>query len=137
MRLDDGGSSLWLFDSGIGSGDLRVGALNGSHAAADLGILGIGSGGVLAGSVISDTGADLQVRMTDGTQVDIDVTGVRNVQDVLDLFSEADPRLLATVNANGTGIDLRDTAGGAGNLGVLAKNGSFAAQDLGLLGTGT
>ncbi|MDB5856869.1 MAG: Hemolysin-type calcium-binding region, partial [Ramlibacter sp.] len=134
VRLDDAGSALWLTDASTGSGHLSVQALGTSLAALDLGILGTGSGGVLSGGIITDVSADLQVRLRDGTRVNIDLTGAANLQEVLALFAAADARLSAVINADGTGIDLHDTSGGSGTFAVLAKNGSHAAQDLGLLG---
>ena len=107
-------------------------ALNGSFAAADLGILGTGSGGFLEGTVITDVSNDVRVTLTDGSKVDIDLSGLQTVQDVLSAFDNADPRLNATINASGTGINLSDSAGGSGTIAISELNGSMAAHDLGL-----
>src|SRR6185295_82292 len=83
VGLDDSGTALVLADTGVGSGDVSVNALNGSMAAADLGILDTGVGAILEGSMITDVTGDLRVTLADGTQVDVDLSGATTVQDVL------------------------------------------------------
>ena len=137
VELTSDGVAIDLADTIDDGLDIQVIAQNGSTAAADLGILGSGIGPVLPGDVITDVRADLRVTLTDGTRVDIDLTGVTTVQDVIDALSTADDRLTAAINADGTGIDLSDSAGGSGNIQVVALNGSSAANDLGIAVAGT
>ena len=82
-------------------------------------------------------GDDIRVRLSDNSNVDIDLSDTETVQDVPDAITEADDDLTAELNADGTGIDLSDTAGGGSNLRVTALNSSDAAADLGILATGS
>ena len=75
--------------------------------------------------------------MTDGAKVDIDLSGLNTIQDVLSAFNQASPELTASINTTGTGINLSDTAGGGGNISVINMNGSSAGADLGIVGTAT
>ena len=131
------GQSLVLVDGQDFGGQVSVTPINNSPAADGLGIDTIAPGALLHGSPITDVSQDLLVTLTDGTRVGIDLSGLTTVQQVLDSFNQADPRLIASVNAAGTGIDLRDVAGGPGNISIIARNGSPAAGNLGLIGTGT
>src|SRR5262249_7578382 len=112
------GDTITLQDTGTGDGDLQVAALNGSFAPADLGILAPGSSGFLEGTVISDVSNDVRVTLTDGSTVDIDLTDLQTIQDVLGAFDDADSRLKATINSTGMGINLSDSAGGSGTIAV-------------------
>ncbi|MBS0265303.1 MAG: M10 family metallopeptidase C-terminal domain-containing protein, partial [Planctomycetes bacterium] len=126
------GDSLVLRDSVLGSGDLQVTALNGSFAAADLGLLKTGAGRVLQGSSISDVSADLRVTLRSGRQVDIDLSGLTTFAEVLNTLNLADTDLSARINDQGTGLVLLDASTGAGSFSVISLNGSHAATDLGL-----
>ena len=127
------GDAITLQDTRDGGGDLQVAALNGSPAAADLGLLGTGVGAdLLEGTVITDVSSDVRVTLTDGSTVDIDLSGLQTIQDVLGAFDDADPRLKATINSTGTGINLSDSAGGKSAIAISELNGSTAAHDLGL-----
>ena len=138
VELDQGtGDAISLMDTHNGGSDIQVVALDNSPAAAGLGILKIGSGQYLEGTVITSVNADIGVTLTDGTQVDIDLSGLQTIQDVIAAIDAADPRLVATINATGTGLDLTDTAGGTGKLTVTSRNGSTAGSDLGIAGMGT
>ena len=131
-------NSLLLNDAiDAGAIDLEVTALNGSLAAADLGLLDAGAGAVLSGQSISDLSADLRVTLGDGTRLDFDLTGVTTMDDLLELLNDEDPaRFVAHVNSAGTGIDLFDTSGGLGLFTATSINGSFAATDLGVTAVG-
>lgn len=135
--INTAGTALVLVDSVAGGSNIRVSALNSSPAAADLGILGNGSGTTLIGSAITGVTTDLRITLTDGTELDFDLTGLTTIQDVLELFNTADSRLTATVNASGEGVDLSDTAAGGGNLAVTGRNESTAVADLGIAKTGS
>ncbi|MEM1062857.1 MAG: hypothetical protein AAGJ97_11080, partial [Planctomycetota bacterium] len=84
-----------------------------------------GNAGVPAGSVT--------VTRTDGSSATVNLAAATTIQDVLDAFNAVDAGVLtATINADGTGIDLNDTSGG-GNLTVAA---GATADALGISGVG-
>jgi Ca2+-binding RTX toxin-like protein len=59
------------------------------------------------------------------------------VKALLETFTLADSRLHATINANGRGINISDTAGGSTmQFRCSGATGSSAAADLGILGSG-
>lgn len=133
-RLNTTGNGITLADTG-GTGDLVVAT---DPLADALGLTGTtpritgvtelatlnGGSGVPAGSVA--------VTRTDGSNVNVDLTTATTVQDVLDAINAVDPGVLtATINADGTGIDLADTSGG-GSLTVAA---GATATALGIDGT--
>ncbi len=121
-------------DAGVNS--ISVTPVNG-YAASDLGIAGTGNGATLIGTSIAEVTSDIRITLTDGTLVYLDLSSLDTLQDALALFNEADSRLSATINTSGLGIKLSDTANGLGNISVADMNGSHAAEDLGILGTGT
>ncbi len=110
--------------------------LNGSNAASDLGLYQsgatMGNGSTLIGTSIAEVTADIQVTMMSGVKVDIDLSNLDTVQDVLSALNGANSNLVATINSTGTGINLTDTAGGSGSLSVVNMNGSLAGDRLGL-----
>ncbi|MCY2998440.1 MAG: LEPR-XLL domain-containing protein, partial [Planctomycetota bacterium] len=137
--LSRSGSCLFLTDENppeSASGVMTVTALNNSLTAFDLGILGTGGVKSLEGTAITDVSSDLVVILSDGRRIDIDLAEASTIEEVLILLNLADDLLFADINANGTGINLLDTAGGVGNLEVRARNGSTAASDMGLLRVG-
>ncbi len=146
------GHGITLTDSGGGAP--TVTALNGSQAASDLGLTGTGSSGVLTGSRI-DAGlssallSDLHgssgiglgpIVITDAagvTHAPIDLTGAKTINDVLTAINGAGAGVTAALNSSGTGIQLTDTTGGAGNITVANGASGTAATDLGLAQTST
>ena len=102
----DTNNSLLLTDSNAFGGDLSVTALNGSSAAADLGILRTGSGASLVGLPVSDVSADLRVTLADGSRIDFDLSGASTFDDVLQIFNGEDPRFTVRINSDGTGLTL-------------------------------
>ncbi|WP_316346829.1 DUF4347 domain-containing protein [Desulfuromonas acetoxidans] len=80
--------------------------------------------------------ADIQITLTDGSTVSIDLSNAETLQDVLDLIEEASSLLTVVLNDDGNGLTLSDSAAGSGDLTVTALNGSQAANDLGILGSG-
>ncbi|MGO9922562.1 MAG: beta strand repeat-containing protein, partial [Isosphaeraceae bacterium] len=136
VQLDQGtGDAITLQDTVNGASDIQVVALDNSPAANDLGILTTGDGPFLEGAVITSVSADIGVTLTDGTQVDIDLSGLQTIEDVIATIDASSPFLTATINAAGTGLDLTDTAGGTGKLTVTNRDGSTAGTDLGIVGT--
>jgi len=144
------GHGITLTDSG--GGTPTVSALNGSQAAADLGLTGTGSGGVLVGSRVnggltSPLLSDLRggqgiglgpIVITDAagtTHTPIDLSGAKTMNDVLDAINSANAGVTAGLNSAGTGIELTDTTGGAGAITVANGTSGTAATDLGLTGT--
>ena len=107
--------------------------MNGSTAAQDLGFAATGPGAILHGNPITDISQDLLVVLSDGSRVGVNLSGLTTLDQVIGAFESADYRLIATINATGTGLNLTDTAGGKENIQVLPRNGSLAVQDLGLL----
>ncbi|HUY92815.1 MAG TPA: flagellar filament capping protein FliD [Pirellulales bacterium] len=143
------GTHLVLTDNTGGAGTLSVSALNGSQAAADLGILGNEQGGgVLAGKrIISglDTvllqdvngGAGIttqgQVQLTDrsGATATINLSSAATLNDVLTAINGAGLGLKASVNAAGDGVQISDTTGStASNLIIADTGGGTTAADL-------
>ncbi len=88
------------------------------------------------------TGFDFRITLTDGQFFDVDLRqeDIVNVQTVLDRINDAAATNVppvagfnAVLTQNENGIQLRDTTGGGGTLTVEQLNGSFAADDLGLM----
>lgn len=71
----------------------------------------------------------------EGHAATIDLAGAHTVQDVVDLINlEPSLSLVASVNASGNGIVVRDESDGTGMISILDVDGTTAA-DLGLAGT--
>ncbi len=149
-NIDATTNSLKLTDS-TGSAP-TVTALNNSKAAADLGILKTGAGGVIQGEPILagiDTvllsslkgGAGLslgQIAVTDrsGNSANVDLSGAKTLQDVLDDISkQSGISVKASLNASGNGIQIADASGGAGNLVIADADPTKSATALGVAGT--
>ena len=103
--------------------NFQISDINGSTAAADLGIVADYS--LLDGDVV--TGVDTQpsdssvliVNNRDGVQTSIDLTGVVTLDDVLDAINTSGAGVTATLNSNGTGLQITDTTGGSQNLQIF------------------
>ena len=84
---------------------------------------------------------DFRITMKDGSTLDIDLAGAESVGDVLaaidDAATIAGLPLTAGLAADGNGITITDGTVGVGDTSITALNGSFAAEDLGLLGSTT
>src|SRR5262249_39914084 len=78
---------------------------------------------------------DLKVVLTSGAAVAVDLTGATTIGGVLTAIHAASPRLTATVNTSGNGIDIVDSTASSGN--VAASSTSSLAADLGLNVTGS
>jgi hypothetical protein len=134
VTLNSEGNGLKITDASGGSGNLEVLALSGSDAADDLGILGSGMGDTIDGKPFVPLAGDIRVHLSDGTKVDIDLSGAETIQHVLNAITNAHENLSAELNAAVTGIDLSDTSGGTRPTSVMSLNGTTAADDLGLSG---
>jgi flagellar hook-associated protein 2 len=84
-----------------------------------------GGNGVTLGTIsIQDRGS--------GSAIDVDLSGAKTVQDVLDAINNASGlHVKASLNSSASGIQIADTSGGTGNLVI----GGAAATALGLAGT--
>src|SRR5262249_52907679 len=128
---------------------ITVTALNGSSAAADLGILGSSNTNTLSGKpLLGDLGSVLLSSLNGGAgislgaltiqdrtgapAVDIDLSAATSVQDVLDAINASGLRIKASLKESGNGIQIESTSG-SGNL-VISSADSTAAT-LGLSGT--
>ena len=148
-----GGNGITLTDLTNGGGNnFSVAALNGSKAAADLGIQqsvapgsAINGDPVLAGlntvlisSLRGGTGIPLgtiTVRDRSGAQANINLSGAKTVQEVLDRISNnAGVDVTASLKPSGNGIQITDDTGDTGDL-VISDSGSTSAAILGIAGT--
>jgi flagellin-like hook-associated protein FlgL len=132
----------------VSGAEMRIGE-NGGTTAEDLGVRSFnrqtllsdlnGGAGVRANSQSTDPvtagESDFRITASDGSTFDIALGSARTVGDVIDLINNATGgKVTAGLATVGNGIALTDSAGGAGQLGVIATNASDAAQDLGLTG---
>jgi flagellar hook-associated protein 2 len=143
------GTHLVLTDSTGGGGTLSVSALNGSKAAADLGILGgEQGGGVLTGKrIISGLDTVLlrdvnggsgittpgQVQLTNraGATATINLASAATLNDVIAAINGAGLSLTAAANAAGDGLQITDTTGATtSNLIVADVGGGTTAANL-------
>jgi flagellar hook-associated protein 2 len=128
---------------------LTVADFGDSRAATDLGIVGSGAtvagGAVLAGLntiLISSlnggqgfTLGTIKVTNAAGVSADVDLSGARTVQQVLDAITNAGINVKGALNQSGNGIQVIDNSGGAGLLKVEESGGGNTAATLGLLAT--
>ncbi len=94
-------NSLLLRDTKDLGGDLSVTALNSSFAAEDLGVLRTGSGPYLSGLPISDTSHDLRITLSDGTRLDVNLSSVDTVDELLTKLNQLDPQFTVRLNNAG------------------------------------
>ncbi len=101
---------------------------------------------ILSGSIDPVTGLpdpaldiDFRVTLSDGTFFDVDLAGAETVQDVIDLVTAAAPPGTMTIALTDgpNGLTLTDLTGGAGTFRIESRNGSRAAEHLGILGSAT
>ena len=82
-------------------------------------------------------GTDFTITRSDGVQIDVDVSGLETVGEVLDLINGlGGGTLQARLAVYGNGIELVDQAAGSGTLTVTRTFPSMAAIDLGLIPAG-
>jgi len=83
------------------------------------------------------TGTDFTITMIDGTQVDVDVSGLETINEVLAAIAAVAPATLdARLAVNGNGVELEDSSVGGGALSVSPAFASDAAFVLGLVPEG-
>ena len=142
-QINTAGDGINILNSNQGA-QMTI-AENGGTTAADLGVASFTPATSLAdlnsgqGVLFAGTGPDLQITRSDGSLLSVTLSGALTVQDVLDKINDADTAggtlpatLTASLNDNGNGIVLTDTAGGLGTPVVAAASFSSAAKDLGL-----
>jgi flagellar hook-associated protein 2 len=146
--IDPSGNGLRLTDSSVGGGTLSVSALNGSHAAKDLGILGNEQGGgvlvgqrVLAGfnsvllrnlnggSGITTLGT-AQLTDRSGATATVDFSSAGSLSDIVSTINSAGLGIKAALNTAGTGIKLTDTTGSTTSNLIVADVSGTVANDL-------
>ncbi len=116
---------------------------NGGTTASDLGIRSFSpqtllsdlNGGRGVGLV---SGNDMQITQSDGQTFQVDLTGAMTIADVIAAINSASlGGITAAFSTTSNGIELTDSAGGAGVPKVQSINNSTAAADLGLDVTAT
>jgi len=143
------GDGILITDTSVGGAALTVTALNGSSAAADLGILGSDVGGVIDGgnilgginTVMLDSlnggsgvaAGSITIQDRSGASEIIDLSSAITLADVLDLInSAATVDVTASVSENGTSVVIEDNTGSTANALVIDESGSTTAADLGI-----
>jgi flagellar hook-associated protein 2 len=156
--LNASGTGLQIVDNSGGTGNLVIGDTT-STTAASLGIAGtftpttqtVDGGNLqrkyvslntLLSSYAGGTGVALgqfQIQNSAGATSEIDLTqgSINTIGDVIKAINNKNAGVTASINANGNGILLTDTAGGAGKLSVTDLAGGTAAANLNIKGTAT
>lgn len=152
------GDSFTLKDNSGGSGNLVVQEVGAGTTAAALGLAGVSvaasqatGGDVLRlhvgtklsllndgnGVQISESSvADVEVELSDGTNLTVDLAGATTLGDVITKINAANPaKLSAAIAADGNRIELTDLTGGAGDFTVGNGVAGTTATDLGIEGT--
>ncbi len=154
--INAAGTGLQIVDNSGGTGNLVIGDTSSTTAAA-LGIAGTFTpttqtvnGGNLQRKYVSlntllstyngGTGVALgqfQIQNSAGVTSEIDLTqgSINTIGDVIKAINNKNAGVTASINANGNGILLTDTAGGAGKLSVTDLAGGTAAANLNISGT--
>jgi flagellin-like hook-associated protein FlgL len=143
------------FINELSGGEMSIGEVAGGSTATELGVRsftyetllsdfndGLGVQ-IRSGSVDPETGLpdpaadeDIQISTHDGTVFAVDFAGAETVQDILDAINAASGgAVTADLAADGNGIRLTDNTVGANDFAVTRLNGSFAGEDLGILGS--
>jgi len=145
------------FINELSGGSMSIGEVAGGTTATELGVRSLaaqtklddfndGQGvRIRSGSVdpltgLPDPALDLDIEITtrDGTVFSVDFAGAETVQDVLDAINAASGgAVTASLASDGNGIELTDNTAGAGEFTVARLNGSYAGEDLGILGSTT
>ena len=157
VQIADTGDRL-NFTNELSGGQMSVGEVAGGLTATELGIrtyaawtrledlnnglgIQIRTGSVDPVTGMPDPAADLdfQIALKDGSLLDVDLAGAETIGDVLDAINAAAAiavlPVTATLAADGNGITITDSTVGIGPTSVTALNGSFAAEDLGMIGS--
>lgn len=165
VRVDiaDSGDRLTIRNE-VSGAEMSIGEIGGGSTATELGIRSFsadtrlsdfnqGRGvSIVTGSMDPVSGLpspsmdlDFNVTLGDGRGFDVDLTGAETVQDVIDLTTAAATAAGIAVPGEfemalaeeGNGFVLEDGTGGPDPMVVSSLNGSSAAADLGILGSGS
>ncbi len=154
------GDNLKITDlSGETTGNLIVANVGTSATATSLGLLGNSAGtDTITGTTINTVGRssvlatlndgtgirkhgslnDFRITASDGSHYDISIANAANLGDIIDeIAQETGGVITAAISADGLGLVLTDTTGGGATFAVTALNSSYAATDLGILGSDT
>jgi flagellar hook-associated protein 2 len=83
-----------------------------------------------------ESAADLQVTLRDGSTVSVNFSSEKTIGDVIDTLNAAGgANFTASINSDGTGLQIVDNTSGSTSTTVTALNGSNAGADLGLIAT--
>ena len=156
--LNASGTGLQIVDNSGGNGNLVIGDTN-STTAAGLGIAGTFTpttqtvdGGNLQRKYVSlntllssyNGGAGValgqfQIQNSAGNTTVVDLTqgSINTIGNVISAINAKNAGVTASINTNGNGILLTDTAGGSGKLSVTDLAGGTAAANLNIAGTAT
>jgi flagellar hook-associated protein 2 len=151
--ISSGGTGIQLTDNSGGGGSFTIAPLNGSTAASDLGLttpatgsningapLIAGLDSVLIRSLNGGSGIPLgTISITDRANHsgNINLSGATSLSDIIKDINQntSGIKVSASMNTAGTGIQLTDTSGGAGNLVIADTSGGTTAASLGIAGT--
>ena len=151
LQITDRSSNYADPNAPVGS-PIQIAALNGSNAAADLGLAnraasptGTISGNALGGGVNTTKVSSLRggkgldlgtIRIKDraGVSSDVDLGGAGTVEEILDRINAADANVRAEVKSGGNSIQIVDLTDRTGALTISDVTGTAAAQT-GLAGT--
>lgn len=123
--------------SRVSGAELRI-EEHGGTVATQLGLRSLYAGTPLAElnggrGVRTVAGPDLRITTADGSTLDVDLDGVRTMQDVIDRLNAAGGgRITAGLASFGNGLQITDHTAGGGTFGVTALQASPALGDLGL-----
>ncbi|HEV7302032.1 MAG TPA: flagellar filament capping protein FliD [Tepidisphaeraceae bacterium] len=119
--------------AGIASGTLTGTDINSISTTTALAKLNDGLG-IRKASANAD---DITLTTRDGNTYSVNLANAKTVGDIVNEFDSATGgKVKLTINADGDGLKATDTTAGGGTFSIAAANGSNAAADLGLVGSG-
>jgi flagellar hook-associated protein 2 len=148
-ELVPGGNGIRITDL-TGSGGMTVAALNGSKAAADLGLESSGTAVLNGSSLLASLDTVLISSLNGGKGLSlgslsiksraagaaatVNLAGAKTIKDLLKIINETPGiGVRASLNPSGNGIAITDISGGSGNLVIAEVGGGTTAGDLGLV----
>ena len=139
FEVNDVAVSTTATDLGIETDGVVTGTVTGQRVLAGLNTTLLSS--INGGRGFDGASGLLNIATADGSALDIDVTGATTVQQVIDLINNdaqnidgfGNPRVTASLNESGNGLQITDNTTGAGDLVI----GGAIADSLGLAGTFT
>ena len=148
-------NKLTLADAtGLTTGKLIVQDVGSTTSAVDLGIAATNTTGTITGQALNYIGlqtrlaslndgngvgdpprSDFRVNLRGGYHFDVDLRNAVTVGDAIKQIGEqTQSKVVASINADGTGLKLKDTTNGGGTFATEALNGTTTAADLGIDG---